>query len=257
MHKQLPKYTVEYFFEKKNKYALLIPTLNEGERIQEQLKKIKSLSLENVVDIFISDSNSTDKSLEKNFLQECSIRAKINVSEGRQGSAFRAGINEIFEQNYDGIITVDGNNKDSMHSIFDFVEKLEDGYDFVQGSRFMQGGKHKNTPFVRLLAMKLILIPTVNILANHNYTEIASAFRAYSTKLLKEADVLRDCFISYEFLWYMSVFAAKNNYKITEIPTERYYPKTKKTPTKISLKDCFDILFQVYYLAKGKYDKKD
>lgn len=257
MHKQLPKYTAEYFFEKKNKYALLIPTLNEGERIQAQLKKINSLSLENIVDIFILDSNSTDKSLEKTFLQECSVRAKINISEGRQGSAFRAGINEILEQNYDGIITVDGNNKDSMHSVCDFIEKLEDGFDFVQGSRFMQGGKHKNTPLIRLWAMKLILIPTINKLSNYNYTEIASAFRAYSSKLLKDADVLRDCFISYEFLWYMSVFSAKNNYKITEIPTERYYPKAKKTPTKISLKDCFNILFQLYCLAKGKYDKKD
>ena len=67
MERQLPKYNSEYFFEKKNKYALLIPTLNEGERIQSQLRKIKSLSLENTVDIFILDSNSTDKSLEKDL----------------------------------------------------------------------------------------------------------------------------------------------------------------------------------------------
>ncbi len=118
MERQLPKYNSEYFFEKKNKYALLIPTLNEGERIQSQLRKIKSLSLENTVDIFILDSNSTDKSLEKDFLQECSVRAKIVVFEGKQGSAFRAGINEVLNENYDGIITVDGNNKDSMQSIF-------------------------------------------------------------------------------------------------------------------------------------------
>lgn len=255
MEKQLPKYNSEYFFEKKNKYALLIPTLNEGERIQSQLKKIKSLSLENTVDIFILDSNSTDKSLEKEFLQECSVRAKIIVFEGKQGSAFRAGINEVLNQNYDGIITVDGNNKDSMESIFDFAKKLDEGYDFVQGSRFMKGAKHENTPFIRLLAMKLMLIPWVSILANYHYTEVASAFRAYSRNLLTNANILRDCFVSYEFLWYMSVFAPKNNYKVIEIPTERCYPKTGKIPTKISIRGCFGIILQLFYLSIGKYNK--
>ena len=255
MERQLPKYNSEYFFDKKNKYALLIPTLNEGERIQSQLKKIKSLSLENTVDIFILDSNSTDKSLEFDFLKECSVRAKITVFEGKQGSAFRAGINEVLNQNYDGIITVDGNNKDSMESIFEFVKKLDEGYDFVQGSRFMKGAKHENTPFIRLLAMKLLLIPLVSTLANYRYTEVASAFRAYSKNLLTDVDVLRDCFVSYEFLWYMSVFAPKNNYKITEIPTERCYPKTGKIPTKISMRGCFDIILQLFYLTIGKYNK--
>lgn len=255
MERQLPKYSSEYFFDKKNKYALLIPTLNEGERIQSQLKKIKALSLDNTVDIFILDSNSTDKSLEFDFLKECSVRAKITIFEGKQGSAFRAGINEVLNQNYDGIITVDGNNKDSMGSIFEFVKKLDEGYDFVQGSRFMKGARHENTPFIRLLAMKLLLIPLVSNLANYRYTEVASAFRAYSKNLLTEADVLRDCFVSYEFLWYMSVFAPKNHYKVTEIPTERCYPKTGKIPTKISTKGCFEIILQLLYLAMGKYNK--
>ena len=255
MERQLPKYSSEYFFDKKNKYALLIPTLNEGERIQSQLTKIKALSLDNTVDIFILDSNSTDKSLEFDFLKECSVRAKITIFEGKQGSAFRAGINEVLNQNYDGIITVDGNNKDSMGSIFEFVKKLDEGYDFVQGSRFMQGARHENTPFIRLLAMKLLLIPLVSNLANYRYTEVASAFRAYSKNLLTEADVLRDCFVSYEFLWYMSVFAPKNHYKVTEIPTERSYPKTGKIPTKISMRGCFGIILQLFYLSIGKYNK--
>ncbi len=255
MKRQLPNYTSEYFFEKKNKYALLIPTLNEGERIQSQLKKIKNLAIENVADIFISDSNSTDKSLKYDFLQTCSVRAKLNVLEGRQGSAFIAGINEILNQGYEGIITVDGNDKDSMQSIFEFVKKLDENYDFVQGSRFMKGAKHENTPILRLLAMKTILIPWINILSNYRYTEVASAFRAYSRNLLEKANVLNKNFISYEFLWYMSVFAPKNNFRITEIPTERCYPKTNKIPTKISLSGCFEIILQLFYLSIGKYDK--
>ena len=119
----------------------------------------------------------------------------------------------------------------------------------------MKGAKHENTPLIRFLAMKLILIPWVSLLAKYPYTEVASAFRAYSKNLIINADILRDCFVSYEFLWYMSVFASRNKYKVIEIPTERCYPKTGKIPTKISMRGCFGIILQLFYLAIGKYNK--
>lgn len=255
MEKQLPKYSSDYFFQKKNKYALLIPTLNEGARIQSELRKIKEQKICDLIDIFILDSNSTDNSVNDEFLKDCFVRARINIFEGKQGSAFRAGINEILEQNYEGIVTVDGNNKDSTDSIPDFIEKLDNGYDFIQGSRFLKRGFHKNTPLIRLFAVKFILTPWINLLSGFKYTETASAFRGYSKKLLVNANILRDCFVSYEFLWYMSVFAPKNNFKVLEIPTMRIYPKDKKTPTKINAKGNFAIIFQLIKLTLKKYGK--
>ncbi len=255
MTKQLPKYSSKYLFDKKNKYALLIPTLNEGTRIQTQLNSIKELGLSEKIDIFILDSNSTDGSLSDEVLAKNHVRALISVFEGKQGSAFRAGINEILEQGYEAIITVDGNNKDDMSSIPAFMDKLDYGYDFIQGSRFMKGGKHEHTPLIRLMAMKMILIPWVNMLSGYKYTEVASAFRGYSSKLLRDEkiDILRDCFVSYEFLWHMSVEAPKNNFKVTEIPTKRCYPKTGKLVTKISSAGCADIILQLIKLTLGKY----
>jgi dolichol-phosphate mannosyltransferase len=173
--------------------------------------------------------------------------------EGKQGSAFRAGINEALQEGYEGIITVDGNNKDNMSAIINFIEKLEDGYDFIQGSRYIQGGKHENTPLIRILATKYILTPWINILAKYKYTETSSAFRGYSKKILTSANLFRKCFVSYEFLWYMSVFAAKNNFKIIEIPTERIYPKGIKA-TKINVLGYFQIIFQLICLTFKKYN---
>ena len=248
MTRQLPKYTSKYLFEKQNKYALLIPTLNEGERIQTQLNSIKELGLADKTDIFILDSNSTDGSLSDEVLTQNHVRALINVLEGKQGSAFRAGINEVLNQDYKGIITVDGNNKDDMSSIPAFMDKLDYGFDFIQGSRFMKGGKHENTPFIRLMAMKMILIPWVSMLAGYKYTEVASAFRGYSAKLISDEkiNIFRDCFVSYEFLWHMSVEAPRNNYK-------GCYPKSGKLVTKISSAGCADIIFQLVKLALGRY----
>ena len=40
-----------------------------------------------------------------------------------------------------------------LRDIPKFIEKLEQGYDFVQGSRFIKGGKAINTPFIRHISV--------------------------------------------------------------------------------------------------------
>ena len=37
-------------------------------------------------------------------------------------------------------MTIDGNGKDDVAAIADFVSRLEDGFDYVQGSRYRPGG---------------------------------------------------------------------------------------------------------------------
>ncbi len=253
---QLPKYEIKMYSEKANRYALLIPTLNEGKRIQKQLNYLFDSGLANIIDIFILDSLSQDGSVNDDFLQKNNVKAKITIFEGKQGSAFRAGFYEALNRGYSGIVTVDGNYKDSMDSIKDFISSLDEGYDFIQGSRFISGGYHENTPIIRLLAMKIILIPFINFLSKYHYSEVASAFRGYSAKMLNSGkiNIFRDCFISYEFLWYMSVQAPINSFKVTEIPTKRCYPSSGKIPTKIKLSGCFDIIRQLIFLAAGKYN---
>ena len=56
--KQVPRYSIEIFSPKKNNTALVIPIINEGERILLQLKKINSINPG--VDIIIADGGSTD-----------------------------------------------------------------------------------------------------------------------------------------------------------------------------------------------------
>jgi len=251
-------YDYKEFFEKRTKYALLIPTLNEGNYIKTELIRMKAADIFNKIDVFILDSDSEDGSVDEDFLKEIGIKAKLYIHEGKQGTAFRAGIEKAFEQNYEGIITVDGNNKDSIEDIPKFIEALDNGFDFIQGSRFKKGGEHKNTPLIRHLASKLILIPWVSILAGYRYTEVASAFRGMSKKLLfdNKINILRDCFVGYEFLWFISMAAPKYKFKVMEIPTKRNYPKSKELPTKITTAGCFNIILQLINLTLGKYNVK-
>ena len=62
----IPKYKETIFKEKQNDIALIIPVMNEGKRIRNQLRKIRDNKLN--VDVIIADGGSTDESLDFDFL---------------------------------------------------------------------------------------------------------------------------------------------------------------------------------------------
>lgn len=118
-----------------------------------------------------------------------------------------------------------------------FIEKLKEGYDFVQGSRFLKGGHAVRTPLMRLIAVRLIHAPMISLTAGWHFTDTTNAFRAYSAVYLRDERVqpLRDIFVTYELLAYLSVRASQVGRRVCEIPVTRRYPGKGKTPTKISL----------------------
>ena len=83
-----------------------------------------------------------------------------------------------------------------------------------------------------------------------------------SAEYLKDERVkpLRDIFMTYELLAYLSVRATQLGYKACEIPVTRAYPKTGKVPTKISffkgnselMKILFKNLFGAYKPEKER-----
>lgn len=260
MLREIPDYKIEEFFDKKHKYCVGIPLLNEGEKIKKELKSMLDNGIHNIADIIIFDGGSNDGSTNKDFLKSVNVRTLlIKTGAGKQGAQFRMGFDYILNQGYDGIITIDGNNKDGVEYIKDFIKKLEDGYDFIQGSRFIKGGIHKNTPISRYLAVKLMHAPWISFMSGFKYTDTTSAYRGISKKLLLDGNlnIFRNIFLGYELLFYMSVMAPKLNYKVCEIPVSRIYPKDTKIPTKITFSGNINIIKTLFKLNIGFYNKKN
>ena len=65
----VPDYISNEFHEKKAKYCLCIPIINEGERILLQLERAQKNGIDRLVDIIICDGDSTDGSTELNKLE--------------------------------------------------------------------------------------------------------------------------------------------------------------------------------------------
>lgn len=258
----VPNFEVREYQKKQHKYCVCIPVINEGERIRKELERAQKAKISKHADIIICDGDSTDDSLNEKWMKKLEVNTVlVKKSAGKQGAQLRMGFWWCLERGYEGIITIDGNNKDSIEDVVNFIEKLEEGYDFVQGSRFIKGGQAINTPIVRLLSVKLLHAPIISLTAGKRFTDTTNAYRAYSKNYLIDDRVqpFRDVFVGYELLAYLSVRASQLKMKTCEIPVKREYPKTGKTPTKISffkgnyqlLSILFKNLFRVYNV-RGK-----
>ena len=230
----IPQFECMEYREKSKDYVILIPIINEGERIIKELKRARHFS---GLDIAICDGGSEDGCTEENRRRRLGVNTLlVKQDTGKQGAQLRMGIWWALQRGYHGIITIDGNNKDSIEDVPHFIEKLKEGYDLVQGSRFIKGGRAIRTPFIRLLSIRLIHAPVISLTARHRFTDTTSAYRAYSAAYLQGERVspLRDIFMTYELLAYLSVRATQLGYRACEIPVTRAYPKKGNTPTKIS-----------------------
>lgn len=252
---QVPEYEVSEFSPKKHRYALVIPVINEGERIRNQLKQLSSLDSQ--VDVVIADGGSTDGSLAPQFLEDVNVRTLITkTGQGKLSAQLRCAYSWCLAENYEGIVTVDGNNKDSMESVSSFVSLLDEGFDYVQGSRYAQGGVAINTPFVRTIGNRVVHAPVLSLVSGQRYTDTTNGFRAYSATYLLHPDVLpfRSVFSEYELLFYLTARAGQLGLKTCEIPVTRSYPMDGHVPTKISgLGGNLKLLKQLLETALRRY----
>lgn len=233
----VPKFVCTEYAPKTKAYVVLIPIINEGDRIKRELERAKLGQVSSYADIVICDGGSSDGSTKEEVLRSQDVNSLlIKQDEGKQGAQLRMGIWWALQRGYQGIITIDGNDKDSIEDVPHFIEKLQEGYDLIQGSRFIKGGKAVNTPLIRNISVRLIHAPLISLTAGQRFTDTTNAYRAYSARYLSDERVkpLRDIFMTYELLAYLSVRATQLGYKACEIPVTRAYPKKGRTPTKIS-----------------------
>lgn len=253
----VPRFMCTEYAPKSREYVVIIPIINEGDRIWKELRRAKNSKVSDYADIVICDGGSTDGCTEEKILRRLAVNTLLVKQDvGKQGAQLRMGIWWALQREYKGIITIDGNNKDSIEDVPRFIQKLQEGYGLVQGSRFIKGGRAINTPLIRTLSVRLLHAPVISFAAGQWFTDTTNAYRGYSAEYLGDERVkpLRDIFMTYELLAYLSVRATQLGYKACEIPVTRAYPRKGKTPTKISffkgnselLKILFKNLFGAY-----------
>ncbi|MBI5237719.1 MAG: glycosyltransferase family 2 protein [Deltaproteobacteria bacterium] len=254
---EVPEHRVHELRPRAARYCVCIFVINEGKRIDAQLERMRPYAEE--ADIIIADGGSTDGSLDDHArLKDLGVRAiLVKTDKGRLSAQMRMAFSYAMREGYAGVISMDGNNKDDPAAIPLFLKALDEGYDHVQGSRFITGGKGVNTPLSRLIGIKLVHAPLISRSAGFRYTDTTNGFRAYSARLLDDARVapFREVFMDYELHYYLAIRAARLGLRVKEVPVTRVYPPTGATPTKISpIKGNIAVLKTLIRACLGSFD---
>lgn len=253
---QVPDFTIHDLHDKKHDCAIIIPVINEGARIKNQLAGMARHDLGG--DIIIADGGSKDGSVDAALLAGWRVTSLLTkTGPGKLSAQLRMGFAYAILRDYRYIVTIDGNGKDGFDAIPAFFEALKQGYGFVQGSRYLAGGEAVNTPMDREIAVRLIHAPILSLASGVRYTDTTNGFRGFSSEFLRDPRVapFRNIFDTYNLHYYLSRRAPKLGYKVCELPVRRAYPDEGKTPTKISgLAGRWLILKQLGLTVMGAYD---
>lgn len=253
---QVPTFEAPLWLGRQHPWCIVIPVINEGERIRSLLSRMAALNINEIADIIIVDGGSNDDSLGLESLQQEGVRGLlVKTGPGKLSAQLRCAYAFVLDKGYEGVITIDGNDKDDPEAIPRFIEALKQGVDFVQASRFVAGGVAENTPKSRDFAIRFIHAPMLSMSSGFRWTDTTQGFRAYSRKMLLDTRIapFRDVFMTYELLAYLSYRAPKLGYRCLELPTTRRYPKGE-VPTKISsFKGNLSVLQVLFRACSGFY----
>lgn len=212
------------------KTVLVVPVWDEEEKIGDVLRRVPR----DVVDqILVIDDGSRDGSVNVARAYGAEV-----LSMGRTvgvGAALRAGFEWARTRRFDVIVVCAGNNKDAPEEIPRLLDPIVNGADFVQGSRFLEGGKTGGMPLYRTLATRLHPI-LFSLAARKWVSESTNGFRAFRTTLLDDARIrlAQSWLDEYELEPYLYWKTIRLGYKTSEAPVTKIYPPKRLGYTKMT-----------------------
>lgn len=232
------------------KYLAATAVFNEGQKIRRALKKFNDYGS---YDVLIIDDGSTDGAL-SNAGKEFPLTVIRNETNRGAGHAVRQIIGYAKTRGYEAIFFFSGNDKDDPEDIKKLKGAIEEGYDFVQGSRYLTGGVSGGVPFYRKIATRLIHPVLFSLITGMKITDSTNGFRGVRVSLCADArmDINQPWLDRYELEPYLFYKAIKLGYKVKEVPVRKIYPPKNEGYTKMKpFSGWWSILRPLVYLGLG------
>ncbi len=183
------------------------------------------------------------------------IHTMINKTRRGVGYAIREGIEYALAEKCEVAVIMAGNDKDDPQEIPRFLEAIEnEGYDYVQGSRFLRGGRQVKNPLLRNVFSRVYpLVWTLS--TNVKCTDVTNGFRTYRLKIFrdKRVNIWQDWLDDYQLEYYIHYKVLTLGYRMKEVPVSKTYPyRHKGGYSHISpLRDWWKITGPLIYLKLG------
>lgn len=225
------------------KTIIVMPVANEEATMGQILDEILSLPYDNLYIYPVIDSYSKDRTEEIIRDKESqSDRVKCIFYKESQGviSCYLEGFRQALSDGAEQIIEMDGGGSHLPSEIPKFIEKLEEGYDCVWGSRFVEGGGISDLPLYRR-----VLSGGGTYLANFvlgtRFKDMTSGFEAFRREILLQMDL--DEFLSRGHIYQTEMRYYCRNYHTVEVPI--HYRGSDSSLKGSSVTEALKVLFQL------------
>jgi len=213
--------------------VIVIPiAYNEEKKIGSVISRIREARC--CDKILLVDDGSTDDTPGEAHAEGAEVLTR--PERGGAGAALRSGFAYAKKHGFDTVVVTAGNNKDEPLEIPRLVDPIEKGEaDFVQGSRYLPGGRFGRMPFYRQLATRFVHPWFFSLLVKRRLTDTTNGFRAIRMSLLNDEriDLDQHWLNHYELEPYLLYKAITLGYKVKEVPVTKIYPPKELGYSKI------------------------
>ena len=233
---------------RENKIILVAPAFNEEGKIGEVVRKAfaRAPFLDTVAVVDDGSGDGTVAEAEK----AGALVLKHSVNTGA-GGAIRTGCEYAADHGYDIIVVEGGDDQDDPAFIKELVTPIiDDGFDFVQGSRYLYG--KLDIPAFRLITTKGYSV-LFSLAAGKRITDASNGFRAYRTSILRTINLRQKWLEQYELEPYLLLQTIKQGYKFKEVPVPKFWPKGKSYSKMVPFKSWWSITRPIVYSILKKH----
>ncbi len=229
--------------------VIVIPTFNERENISLIIPKIQKV-IETIkkhkIMILVVDDNSPD--LTSKIIKKYQKKYKdLYLLQGEKkglGNAYLRGFDySIKKLKADIVVEMDADFSHPPELIPELIKGIDNGFDVVIGSRYIEGGSTPNWDIRRKLISRFGNLYS-RLMCNMNHLhDLSSGFRAIRVSYLKKIDPRKISLRSYAFQIRLLYELIKSGAKATEIPL--VFLERKHGKSKLNEKDLFESIIEV------------
>lgn len=225
------------------KTIIVMPVANEEATMGKILDEILALPYDNLYIYPVIDSYSKDRTEEiiRNKASQ-SEKVKCVFYEESKGviSCYLEGFRQALADGAERILEMDGGGSHLPSEIPQFLQRLEEGYDCVWGSRFMKGGSMREQPlYRRILSQGGTFL--ANLVLGTKLKDMTSGFEGFQRKVLENMNL--DAFLSTGHMYQTEMRFYCRKLRTIEVPI--HYVGSASSLKSSSVTEALRLLFQL------------
>ena len=229
---------------------IIVPLKNEEKGIKNLVESLMPIvsKINKKINISLIDDHSIDQTwniIKKYENQIDCLTGYQNTNPSGFGNALKFGIEKNID---DALIIFMGDCSDDPNDIVQYIKYLDEGYDCVFGSRFINGSSLKDYPFLKFIINRLAN-NFVKILFWIKYNDITNAFKAYKKETLNSCQPIISQHFNINAELALKSIVRGFKYKVIPIS----WSNRKKGVSKFNIKEMRNrYLFTIFYVFLEK-----